>query len=271
MIAVMCLGIAAILYPLASDLYEKYRQHEVITNYQAAQKKTDAAAQKAAKAQAADYNQRIAQRTKPTIKDPFATDAQPDTNGSYDLYQSLLGNTLGVVRIPKIDVNLPIYFGTNDEQLEKGAGVIPGTSLPTGGSSTHSVITAHRGLKKARLFTDLPELAIGDQFFVDENQQTLAYEVDQIKTVLPTETDYLKVTDGQDYVTLLTCTPLGVNTHRLLVRGHRVPYEKQAEKVALADQAKQATRTYQPVLIAVGAVLGLVIISWWLKRQKEKR
>lgn len=268
MLLVMGAGIAAILYPLGSDLYQKYRQNQAISQYQQQTQALDQQLQKQNKEQAAAYNKRIKERVQPTIRDPFAADAKPSQDGSYDLYQGLLGKTIGELRIPKIAVDLPIYFGTNAEILEKGAGVIPGTSLPNGGKDTHSVVTAHRGLRKARLFTDLVELQKGDHFFIDENGQTLAYEVDRILAVLPNETKYLEVTPGQDYVTLLTCTPLGVNTHRLLVRGHRVPYQKAEEQVAVKDQTAQWLRTYQPLMLA-GCLVGLLLlISWWLRRKK---
>lgn len=270
MIFVMAAGAAAILYPLGSDLYQKYRHSQVIQHYQQQTQALDHQLADEGKKQAAAYNKRIKERVKPTIRDPFAGDAKADPEGIYDLYQGLLGKTIGVLRIPKIDVDLPIYFGTNPAILEKGAGVIPGTSLPTGGKSTHSVITAHRGLQKARLFTDLPELKKGDHFFIDENQQTLAYEVDQIMTVLPNESQYLAVAPDKDYVTLLTCTPLGVNTHRLLVRGHRVPYQAKEEQVSVTDKAGQWFRTYQPLLIVSGITLVLGLLTWYFRRDRRK-
>lgn len=131
---------------------------------------------------------------------------------------------LGFVEIPKIDTNLPIYAGTSNEVLNKGVGHLEGTSLPIGGKSTHTVLTAHRGLPSARLFRDLDKLQKGDIFYVHNIQTVLAYEVDQILTVDPSNFDPVLVADGEDYATLLTCTPYMINSHRLLVRGHRVPY-----------------------------------------------
>ena len=131
---------------------------------------------------------------------------------------------IGFVEIPKIDTNLPIYAGTSNEVLNKGVGHLEGTSLPIGGKSTHTVLTAHRGLPSARLFRDLDKLEKGDIFYVHNIQTVLAYEVDQILTVDPSNFDPVLVVDGEDYATLLTCTPYMINSHRLLVRGHRVPY-----------------------------------------------
>jgi sortase A len=131
---------------------------------------------------------------------------------------------MGSIEIPKISVDLAIYHGTGQKELEKGVGHVQGTSLPIGGSGTHVVLAAHRGLPNAKLFTDLDQLEIGDKFFLHILNETLAYEVDQIKVVEPDDLTYVQIEEGQDLVTLLTCTPYGVNTQRLLVRGHRIPY-----------------------------------------------
>ena len=143
---------------------------------------------------------------------------------------------MGIVEIPKIDVELPIYHTTDEEVLEKAAGHLEGSSLPIGGESTHAVISAHRGLPSATLFTDLDQLEEGDHFLLHILDDTLCYEVDQINVVDPDETELLSVVEGEDLVTLLTCTPYGVNTQRLLVRGHRVPYEPEE----VADEASHS-------------------------------
>ena len=171
---------------------------------------------------------------------------------------------MGYVEIPKINVSLPIYHGTDAEILQIAIGHIPGTSLPVGGENTHCVISGHRGLPSAELFTDIDQLKIGDTFMLQILDQTLYYEVDQIKTVLPTEKDDLKIVEGQDYCTLMTCTPYGVNTHRLLVRGHRI------NKTNLRVRRDLVKVDF--VLIDVFWILLAIIIAfiWYLTSKKQK-
>lgn len=171
---------------------------------------------------------------------------------------------MGYVEIPKINVSLPIYHGTDAEILQIAIGHIPGTSLPVGGESTHCVISGHRGLPSAQLFTDIDQLKTGDTFMLQILDQTLYYEVDQIKTVLPTEKDDLKIVEGQDYCTLMTCTPYGVNTHRLLVRGHRI------NKTNLRIR-RDLVKT-DPVILDIFWIALAIIIAfiWYLTSKKHK-
>ena len=170
---------------------------------------------------------------------------------------------MGYVEIPKINVSLPIYHGTDAEILQIAIGHIPGTSLPVGGESTHCVISGHRGLPSAQLFTDIDQLKTGDTFMLQVLDQTLYYEIDQIKTVLPTETDDLRIVKGQDYCTLMTCTPYGVNTHRLLVRGHRV------NKTNL--RVRRDLVKADPVLIdVIWVVLAVIIAFIWYSASIKK-
>lgn len=180
-----------------------------------------------------DYNYSIADG-RVQLTDPFDPDILEKDKAEYD---SLLNMTedgiMGFVKIPCIDVSIPIYHGTEDSVLEKGAGHLQGSSLPIGGTSTHSVITGHTGLSRAKLFTDLTELEMGDVFFLHVMGEDLAYQVDKIDVILPYDiNDYLTIDKGQDYCTLLTCTPYGVNTHRLLVRGTRIEYTEETEEEA---------------------------------------
>ena len=179
---------------------------------------------------------------------------------------------IGVVNIPKINVTLPLYAGTSEQVLQSGVGHIEGTSLPVGGINTHSVITAHRGLPDARLFTDLDQMELGDIFFVESMAGELYYEVDNIIVVEPHETDHVMIVEGEDYMTLLTCTPYMINTHRLLVRGHRIPAppEEVLEEVR-ADQEKDLMyylRTYWYYFLLI--VITLIFVSVILMRQKQK-
>lgn len=268
MIFMMLIGAGAILYPLGANIYERYTQQRVVSSFRK-QVSENGRQQIEREKKNKKYNQDVAKRTRPEISDPFVTHSDVH-DGAYDLYESLLGKIVGTIRIPKIDVELPIYFGTNKHQLDKGAGVIPGTSLPVGGLGTHSVITAHRGLQKARMFTDLPELKIGDNFFIDQSSGILAYKINQIVTILPNDSRQIQIVPGKDYVTLLTCTPLGENTHRLLVRGERIPYQKKQEKVNTQDKRAQMGRQYRPLFIVLGIVFLFFLINliqkWWCKR-----
>ena len=170
---------------------------------------------------------------------------------------------MGTVEIPKIKITLPIFHGTDEEVLEKAAGHLEGSSLPVGGENTHAVITAHRGLPSAALFTDLDKMKKGDHFLLHVLDDTLCYEVDQISTIEPKETDALSVEEGMDLITLVTCTPCGVNSHRLLVRGHRVPYDPQAledEEIQLGNMSLHTNY----ILWIVAGLLVTGIFSFFL-------
>lgn len=181
---------------------------------------------------------------------------------------------MGYVEIPSIGITLPIYHGTSDATLERGVGHLLGSSLPVGGESTHAVLTAHSGMASMKMFSDLDLLKVGDVFYLEVLGETLAYQVDQIKTVLPHDTTYLGITAGEDQCTLVTCTPFGVNTHRLLVRGSRIPYEE-AEEISkeVAERTQQVSTWEKEYLkglyIGLGVVVLLVLgfLSAWLIRR----
>lgn len=219
LIGSLTLGFALILYPLVSQVYydrhskqgvDEFRQ--LIENYEPLEEKEENI--RLAEA----YNEAI----EPNLEwvDPYGDEERAEGVQTYaDMLK--VKEKIGIVKIPKIKVELPLYAGTSEEVLQKGVGHLEGTSLPTGGENTHSVVTAHRGLPEARLFTDLVKLEEDDIFSVETMAGELFYKVDQIEVVEPTETDTVKVVEGKDYVTLLTCTPYMINTHRLLVRGER--------------------------------------------------
>ena len=196
---------------------------------------------------------------------------------SYDDLLNLHGSGLmGYVEIPKIDVNLPIYHGTSEEVLQIGIGHLVGSSLPIGGEGFHSVLTGHSGLAGAKLFSDLDQLAPGDTFFLHILGETLAYEVTEINLVLPHETELLTAVAGEDLCTLVTCTPYGVNTHRLLVRGSRVPFEKTAEEIAKEAPKEPVRSTWkenylQGLVIGSGSALGAVLLGLGLFLLKKRR
>ena len=196
------------------------------------------------------------------LPDSFAVaEASDEPDEEYMACLNIAGDEMmGTVEIPKIDIELPIYHTTDEEVLEKAAGHLEGSSLPVGGESTHAVISAHRGLPSASLFTDLDQLEEGDHFLLHILDETLAYEVDKISVVEPEETQDLAVEEGEDLVTLLTCTPYGVNSHRLLVRGHRVPYEAEA----IADEQPPLFGTSIHTNYLLWVVIGLLITGGFI-------
>lgn len=219
-------GLSLLLYPLISNQWNNYRQKRLISSYDDTVKQKEKAGEidyEAEWEKANAYNEALLPSILP---DSFAVaEASEKEDEEYLSCLNITGDgMMGMVEIPKIDVNLPIYHTTSEKVLEKAAGHLEGSSLPVGGESTHAVISAHRGLPSASLFTDLDQLEEGDHFLIHVLDDTLCYEVDQILVVEPKETGSLAVEEGEDLVTLLTCTPYGVNSDRLLVRGHRVPY-----------------------------------------------
>ncbi len=240
MVLLFIIGIGAIAYPFVSDSVNHYLNQQIINYYQNKANEENFAQMSEVQAEMERLNQELAEREVQTIgNDPFSKEAETEVVPvmPQDYYEQ---NTIGVLTIPKINVNMPIFNETTAIFLERGATLLDGTSYPTGGMNTHSVITSHAGLTNAKLFTDLEKMVEGDQFFIDINNRTLAYEVDQIKVVLPTELDDVKIVEGEDYLTLLTCTPYMINSHRLLIRGKRVPYVEEVvdEKVKVASHIR---------------------------------
>jgi sortase A len=215
-------GILGMLYPLASNFLYESRQDTILTEYEVAVEQTDSQALATALEDARSYNERLRTSTA-ILTDPFDS-AQYQVNDTE--YTALLNwngdGIMGYLEIPSIEVKLPIYHGTSEAVLSQGVGHLEQSSLPVGGTGTHAVLSGHTGLASKRLFTDLSQLQVGDSFSITVLDQRLTYQVDEINVVEPHETELLRITDGQDYVTLLTCTPYGINSHRLLVRGVRI-------------------------------------------------
>lgn len=230
MFLLLLLAVGLIVYPFIANYIYENRADSIVASAEASMEEIQDDEEIAEIAAANEYNQVISSG-RVILTDPFEADVLSEDVSDYN---SLLCVTddgvMGFVEIPSIDLMIPIYHGTSDAVLEKGAGHLQGTSLPVGGESTHTVITGHTGLSNAKLFTDLTELEEGDIFFLKTVGRKLAYEVDQIKVVEPTVMHDLQIIPGGDYCTLLTCTPYGVNSHRLLVRGVRTDYEEVIEK-----------------------------------------
>lgn len=199
--------------------------------------------------------------------DPYSRKKQEEGRKEYARMLEV-AEMIGHVEIPRIDQDLPIYAGTSEDVLQKGVGHLEGTSLPVGGNSTHSVLTAHSGLPEATLFTNLKELEIGDKFYIHNIEGVMAYQVDQVKIIEPSDFSELMVAPGHDYVTLLTCTPIMINTHRLLVRGHRVPYVPAVdEELIRTNKANWMFR----ILFFLALFLILVLIIRLIKLRKENK
>jgi sortase A len=247
-------GVILLAYPRVSDMWNRYENQQVIDGYQAQISDLGETKIQEMKTQAQAYNRNHKVNT---IEDAFGSIYETEEDGSYEELLAV-GNDgqMGSIEIPKLNLSLAIYHGLGEDVLERGVGHVPGTSLPIGGKGSHAVLAGHRGLPNASLFTDLDQLEVGDFFYVHVLDETLAYQVDQIKTVLPDQCQDLALVSGQDYLTLVTCTPYGINTHRLLVRGVRTVYGEDT-----ADRAVQIN----PFFIAGGlvAVLCLLIFLIW--------
>ncbi len=263
-------GLLIYLYPTISDAWNKYRNQYLVNRYSESVGSLTDEKKDAIWTEAEEYN---AQHTTNTIVDAFNDDDEYVLSHPYDTMLDPNGDGLmGNIEIPKLDLNLAIYHGLGSDVLERGIGHVEGTSLPIGGESTHAVLAGHRGLPSAKLFTDLDQMEIGDIFLIHVMDRTLAYKVDQIKTVLPTESEELSIISGEDHVTLVTCTPYGVNTHRLLVRGIRTDYTED-----IAKQAEEITKAeVNPLLLlALGAaafvVILIIIIAAANKRDRKQK
>ena len=249
-VVMLLVGAGIMAYPFASDWWNSYRQTRAIATYVEAVQNTDSEKIERMLAGARAYNARL-------VNDAGRWTLNDAEKAEYDSLLDLTGDgIMGFVQIRSLNVDYPIYHGMDDTVLQVAVGHLPGSSLPVGGSSTHAVVSGHRGLPSARLFSDLDKMREGDTFTITVLNQTVTYEVDQIRIVLPQNMADLKIESGKDYVTLVTCTPYSVNTHRLLVRGHRIPNIDGDE--AIAAEALQIPR-----YIAIPAV-GIPILFTFL-------
>ena len=261
LILVFFVGLSVMLYPTISDYVNQLHQTRAVANYAADVDKLSDADYTAYFEAADAFNAQIA-------ADPDAL-YFPDRFPSYESTLDVTGTgIMGYITIEKIGVELPIYHGTSDAVLQVAAGHLEGTSLPVGGVSTHAVISAHRGLPSAKLFTNLDQLEVGDTFTITVLDRTFTYEVDNISIILPTETDSLKVSEGKDYITLMTCTPYGINTHRLLVRGRRITTPDKLKHIRVTSDAIKI----EPLLTApIMALPLLLVLLFWLLFAPSKR
>ena len=268
LILIFLVGLSVMLYPSVSDAVNRKHQSRAVAGYaEEVEQLSDADYQTYFDAADA-YNRQLN-----TTPNAFY---KPELVSGYAQTLDISGTgIMGYITIPKISVELPIYHGTDEGVLQVAAGHLEGSSLPVGGAGTHAVISAHRGLPSAKLFTNLDELEVGDRFTITVLNRVLTYEVDQISIVLPTEVDQLLPTEGMDYVTLMTCTPYGINTHRLLVRGKRVETTESQKHIRVAADAFRI----EPIIVApilaipmlLAALVGVLVAPHLRKRSKRRR
>ena len=276
--AVFLLALLLTLYPIISSRYNQAHQAQIQTSYQEVLEQTDNAELARIREMAVEYNKTIVPGTMGEAYSPNAMLAAPK---DYVNQLNVNGNgIMGYVTIPKIQVDLPIYHGTEPETLDKGVGHLLGSSLPVGGESTHAILSGHSGMASQKMFTDLEQLLEGDVFYLRVLDEVLAYQADAIHTVLPQDTTYLGIVQGEDLCTLVTCTPTGVNTHRLLVRGSRIPHEQAVEGQGTAAIHEEIATTSHweeqywfgirlGVVSLVGIALLLNAVTFIRKRQSK--
>ena len=264
LIAALLAGALLLLYPTVSDYWNSFHQSRAIASYAEQVADLDDTTYDQIWADARAYNETLDNSTSRFVM----------TEEQKKIYEALLNiadnGVMGYIEIPKIKCNLPIYHGTDEAVLQIAIGHVQGSSLPAGGESTHCVLSGHRGLPSAKLFSDLDQLAEGDVFLLRVLDETLTYEVDQIRTVLPDELDDLAIEEGKDYCTLVTCTPYGINSHRLLVRGHRVENQASASTIRVTADAMQIEPLLIAPLVAVPMLLVLLVMVLIPHRTKKK-
>ena len=264
LILMLFAGLSLLLYPTVSNYWNSLHQSRAIAAYVEQVAQTDNETFDQLRGQARAYNRTL-------VGKAYRYDM---TRQEREEYESLLNvsenGIIGYIEIPDIHCELPIYHGTDADALQVGVGHIEGSSLPVGGESTHCAISGHRGLPSAKLFSDLDKLTVGDRFILRVLDETLTYEVDQIHTVLPGEMDELEIVEGEDYCTLVTCTPYGINTHRLLVRGHRVENSTDKEPARVtADETRTEPLGKISILLPVLLLAVLLLLVFLLSKRKK--
>ena len=262
LISIFCIGLSLLLYPTLSDYWNSFHQSKAVATYAEAVADIDDERYETLWKDAVAYNQALA---KTGVKWTLSDAEQAEYERQLNVTDS---GIMAYIEIPKINCTLPIYHGTDEGVLQVAVGHLAGTSLPVGGESTHCVLSSHRGLPSAKLFTNLDQLVAGDTFLIRTLDEVLTYEVDQILIVLPDELDALQIVPGEDYCTLVTCTPYGINTHRLLVRGHRIETQSTSQARVTADALQIEPFVVAP-MIAVPILLLLLI--WLLVSTRRKK
>lgn len=267
LLLVFLIGLSLLLYPTVSDWWNSFHQSQAIAGYAEAVANLDEVTYEQYWTEAQAYNERL-------LSNNHRFQPTEEETAQYESLLNITGNgIMGYIEIPAIGVSLPIYHGTEDTVLQIAIGHIEGSSLPVGGPGTHCVISGHRGLPSAKLFTDLDKLAVGDTFLLRVLDEVLTYEVDQIHIVEPDDVSFLEIEEGQDLCTLVTCTPYGINSHRLLVRGHRIENQESASAIRVTADAVQI----DPILVAPAVAMPVLLLLFiWLlasspKKKKRKK
>lgn len=264
LVVILIIGVSLLLYPTFSDYINSLHQSQAISTYADSVAQLDTEQYEEVWKAAQEYNVAMTANTQSFKLSEAAAEKyrqQLNIDGS---------GVMGYIEIPKIKVSLPIYHGTDDVVLQQAIGHLEWTSLPVGGEGTHCVLSGHRGLPSAKLFTNLDKLTVGDTFMLRVLNEVLTYEVDQILIVEPKDTEALQIVDGQDYCTLVTCTPYGINTHRLLVRGHRIANADDANTAFITADATQVEPILVAPMLAIPVLLVLVVILLIPKKKKEE-
>lgn len=264
LIAAFFIGALLLLYPTISDFWNSFHQSRAIASYAEQVADLDENAYDRLWEDARTYNKTLGDRMNRFVM------AEEQKKAYVALLNIADNGVMGYIEIPKVRCNLPIYHGTDEAVLQVAIGHVPGSSLPVGGESTHCVLSGHRGLPSAKLFTNLDELETGDVFMLRVLDETLTYEVDQIRTVLPNELGDLAIVEGEDYCTLVTCTPYGINSHRLLVRGHRVENHAGASTIRVTADAMQIEPLQVAPLVAAPILVVMLVVVLIPHRTKGK-
>lgn len=261
-------GILIMFYPVISNMINESSQNTVIINYQNITDQYQSSENQKMLDQAYQYNANL----HPTsVEDAFSNPGRKESSEYLSILNIDKNGVMGYLSIPKIDVKIPIYHGTSSKVLQKGVGHLEGSSFPVGGTGTHAILSAHRGLPSARLFTDLNQLQIGDMFYVYVLNQVLAYQVDQVLVVEPSETEALQLQSNQDYITLVTCTPYAINTHRLLVRGSRVEYSEQVLNNISTERKASISDIFLYVSLFIVILFFLIMILIIVRNKIKKK
>lgn len=261
---VFIIGLGLFSYPIISNLFSTKEHHTIVSEYNEIIQKMEVEQLEKEKRKVDIHNERLF-KSGVSYVDPFSEDDSSEgTPGSRSYYDALnIGPAIGSIMIPKINVEIPIYHGTDEKVLSTGVGHLENSSLPSGKLGTHSVLTAHRGLPSSIMFRNLDELTIGDQFYVQVLNETLLYQVHDINVVLPHETDWLKMDRNQNIMTLLTCEPYMINTHRLLVTGHLIPPEQ-------AKEQQNVTHNDNDLYLIIAIILAVIaFVVWFIWRDKN--
>lgn len=269
-------GFCIFFYPIIGNWLSEKEHYTVISKHNEALHQMTAEEKAKERQKAEQYNESLTETAIP-IKDPFSNEATLDTAGASYFNVLDIGETMGSIEIPSINVELPIYHGVSDDVLQQGIGHMSNSSLPIGGEGTHSALTGHRGLPSSKLFRDLDKVKKGEQFYIHMLDETLAYEINDIQIVLPTETNWLSMEDDKDYVTLITCEPYMINTHRLLVRGERVPYTESVvgdERNITVAETSGGFNNRLPMIVGLISsallIIGLMLFFTLRKKQSGK-